>query len=75
MYQWSLARSLLSSIETSIIRGTPVVVQLLIMYYIIFAASNNKLFVAILAFGLNSAAYVAEIFRSGIMSKRSGLRQ
>ena len=46
--------------------------QLLIMYYIIFAASNNKLFVAILAFGLNSAAYVAEIFRSGIMSIDAG---
>lgn len=45
------------------------VVQLLIIYYVIFASANvNKIFVASLAFGLNSAAYVAEIVRSGIMS-------
>ena len=62
----------ISKLYLTIIRGTPVVVQLLIMYYIIFASSNNKLFVAILAFGLNSAAYVAEIFRSGIMSIDAG---
>ena len=55
-----------------IMRGTPVVVQLLIMYYIIFASSNNKLFVAVMAFGINSGAYVAEIFRSGIMSIDNG---
>ena len=52
----------------TVIRGTPVVVQLLIMYFVIFASSNNKLLIAILAFGINSGAYVAEIFRSGIMS-------
>lgn len=52
----------------TVIRGTPVMVQILIAYFIIFASSNNKLLVAILAFGLNSAAYVAEIFRGGIMS-------
>ncbi len=52
----------------TVIRGTPVVVQLMIMYYIIFATSRNSLLVAILAFGINSAAYVAEIVRSGIMS-------
>lgn len=52
----------------TVIRGTPVVVQLLIMYFVIFASSNNKILIAILAFGINSGAYVAEIFRSGIMS-------
>ena len=52
----------------TVIRGTPVVVQLMIMYYIIFASSRNSLMVAILAFGINSGAYVAEIVRSGIMS-------
>ena len=62
----------IAKIYLTVIRGTPVVVQLLIMYYIIFASSNNKLFVAILSFGLNSAAYVAEIFRSGIMSIDAG---
>lgn len=57
----------------TIIRGTPVMIQLLIMYYIIFSSVNvNKLLVAVIAFGLNSAAYVAEIFRSGIMSIDDG---
>lgn len=52
----------------TVIRGTPVVVQLLIMYFVIFASSNNKVLIAIIAFGINSGAYVAEIVRSGIMS-------
>jgi len=56
----------------TVIRGTPVVVQLMIMYYLIFASSRNSLLVAILAFGINSGAYVAEIFRSGIMSVDKG---
>lgn len=57
----------------TVIRGTPVMVQLLIMYYVIFATVDpGKLVTAILAFGLNSAAYVAEIVRSGIMSIDQG---
>ena len=60
------------NIYLTIIRGTPVVVQLMIMYYIIFATSRNSLLVAILAFGINSGAYVAEIVRSGIMSVDAG---
>ncbi len=56
----------------TVIRGTPVVVQLMIIYYIILASFNNKIVVAILAFGINSGAYVAEIIRSGIMSVDSG---
>ncbi len=59
-------------IYLTVIRGTPVVVQLMIMYYIIFASSRNSLMVAILAFGVNSGAYVAEIVRSGIMSIDEG---
>ena len=59
-------------IYLTVIRGTPVVVQLMIMYYIIFASSRNSLMVAILAFGINSGAYVAEIVRSGIMSIDEG---
>lgn len=47
-------------------------VQLLIMYYIILVALDNKILVAVIAFGLNSAAYVAEIVRSGIMSVDEG---
>ena len=63
----------LARIYLTIIRGTPVVVQLLIIYFVIFASVNvGKTFVAVLAFGLNSAAYVAEIVRSGIMSIDNG---
>ena len=53
-------------------RGTPTVVQVMIMYYVILVAVNNKILVAVIAFGLNSAAYVAEIVRSGIMSIDEG---
>ena len=56
----------------TVIRGTPVVVQLMIAYFVIFATSKNKVLVAILAFGINSGAYVAEIIRSGIMSIDNG---
>ncbi|MBR4015404.1 MAG: amino acid ABC transporter permease [Anaerotignum sp.] len=62
----------LCKVYLTIIRGTPVVVQLMIMYYVILASSTNKVLVAILAFGINSGAYVAEIFRSGIMSIDAG---
>ena len=55
-------------IYLTVIRGTPVVVQLMITYFVIFASSNNKVLVAVLAFGINSGAYVAEIIRGGIMS-------
>ena len=56
----------------TIIRGTPVVVQLMIMYFVIFAFSSDGVMIAILAFGINSGAYVAEIFRSGINSIDKG---
>lgn len=52
----------------SVIRGTPALVQLLIIFYVILASVNNKILVAVIAFGLNSAAYVAEVVRSGIMA-------
>lgn len=55
-----------------IIRGTPVVVQLMICYFIIFANARDGIPVAIFAFGINSGAYVAEIFRAGIMSIDNG---
>jgi len=59
-------------IYLTVIRGTPVVVQLLIMYFIIFAFSTNGTMIAIIAFGINSGAYVAEIFRGGIMAIDNG---
>ena len=59
----------LANIYLTVIRGTPVVVQLLIIYFVIFGSVRiDKVFVAIVAFGINSGAYVAEIIRSGIMS-------
>ena len=56
----------------TIIRGTPAMIQLLIMFYVVFANSNNKIFTAIMTFGINSGAYVAEIVRGGIMSIDNG---
>ena len=59
----------LCRVYLTVIRGTPMVVQLLITYFVIFGSVNiDKTLVAVLAFGVNSGAYVAEIFRSGIMS-------
>lgn len=57
----------------TVMRGTPTMLQVLITYYVIFAAANvSKIFVAVVAFGLNSGAYMAEIVRSGIMSVDEG---
>lgn len=56
----------------TVFRGTPIVVQLLIMYFIVFATSRDSLMIAIIAFGINSGAYVAEILRGGIMSIDNG---
>lgn len=59
----------LARIYLAVVRGTPMMVQLLIAYFVIFVVWDpGKIPVAIIAFGLNSAAYVAEIFRGGIMS-------
>lgn len=61
------------NVYLTVIRGTPVVVQLMIIYFVIFGSVDiSKIFVAIMAFGINSGAYVAEIFRSGIMSIDNG---
>ena len=62
----------LCKVYLTVLRGTPVVVQLMIIYFVIFASSNNGVMVAALAFGLNSGAYVAEIIRGGIMSMDNG---
>ncbi|MDR1330452.1 MAG: amino acid ABC transporter permease [Oscillospiraceae bacterium] len=52
----------------AVFRGTPIVVQLLIMYYIVFSFIDNGISIAVLAFGINSGAYVAEIVRAGILA-------
>ena len=70
---WVIASlNAVSKLYLTIIRGTPVVVQLMIFYFVIFAWSTNGVMVATIAFGLNSGAYVAEIFRGGIMSIDNG---
>ena len=59
-------------IYLTVIRGTPVVVQLMIAYFVIFTSARDGVPVGIIAFGINSGAYVAEIFRGGIMSIDNG---
>ena len=56
----------------TVIRGTPMMIQLMIMYFVILVNTTNKLMVAVVAFGINSGAYVAEIVRGGIMSIDGG---
>lgn len=62
------------NIYLTVIRGTPIVVQLMVIYYIVFAPLKdvNKLLVCIVGFGINSGAYVAEIIRGGVMSIDNG---
>ena len=63
----------LCKVYLTVIRGTPVLVQLLIIYFVVFGSVKiDKTLVAVIAFGINSGAYVAEIFRSGIMSVDKG---
>lgn len=63
----------ISSVYVEVIRGTPVVVQLLMMYMVIFSApGTSKHFVACMTFGINSGAYIAEIVRAGINAVDSG---
>ena len=62
----------LCKVYLTVIRGTPAVVQLLIIYFVILKSCDNQVLVAIIAFGVNSGAYVAEIIRGGIMSIDKG---
>ena len=67
------AANLLCKLYLTVIRGTPAMVQLLIIYFVVFASINvDPVIAAIIAFGLNSAAYVAEIVRGGIMAIDNG---
>ncbi len=70
---WIRVLNSLVKLYLTVFRGTPVMVQLLIVYYVIFASVNvNPILAAVMAFGLNSAAYVAEAVRAGIMSIEIG---
>lgn len=62
----------IAKVYLTVIRGTPVVVQLLIGYFVIFISSTNTMLVASLVFGINSGAYITEIIRGGIMSVDPG---
>lgn len=62
----------ISKIYITVVRGVPVVVQLMVWYFVILVSQDDGVVVAIVAFGFNSAAYVAEIFRGGIMSVDNG---
>lgn len=62
----------LCNIYLTVIRGTPVVVQLLISFFIIFVSAKDGTWVAVITFGINSGAYVAEVIRSGIMAIDNG---
>jgi len=65
--------NLLCKVYLTVIRGTPVLIQLLLIYFVVFGSVRiDKVLVSVLAFGINSGAYVAEIFRSGIMSIDNG---
>ncbi len=64
--------AVIANVYIDIIRGTPSVLQLMIMWFIIMANSKNGVIVAILSFGINSGAYVAEIVRAGILAVDNG---
>lgn len=65
--------NLITEVYITVIRGTPVIIQLMILFFCVFTWRGvSGVMVAILGFGLNSAAYVAEIFRSGLMSIDKG---
>ncbi len=64
--------SAIAGIYIDIIRGTPSVLQLMIMWFVVLASCKNAILVASLAFGINSGAYVAEIVRAGILAVDKG---
>ena len=64
--------NVICKLYTTIIRGTPMLVQILIWGFVIFASSRNKFMVGVVALGINSGAYVAEIVRGGLMSVDAG---
>lgn len=68
-----IPKGLANTLLITVFRGTPMVVQLLIMYYVVFAQTAvNPLIAAVIAFGLNSGAYLSEAIRSGIMAIEIG---
>ena len=64
--------NILCKVYTTVIRGTPMMVQLLIWAFVIFASSRNRTLIGAFGIGINSGAYVAEIVRGGLMSVDRG---
>lgn len=64
--------NLICKVYVTVIRGTPMMVQLLIMGFVIFASSRNFTMIGTLTLGINSGAYVSEIVRGGLMSVDKG---
>ncbi|MBR3248516.1 amino acid ABC transporter permease [Candidatus Saccharibacteria bacterium] len=74
--KWTILPKAICKIYTTIIRGTPMALQLFIMFFVIFAIRGfPQIIIAILAFGFNSGAYVGEVIRSGIQSVDRGQRE
>ena len=71
--KWMVIPKFICTVYTTIVRGTPMALQLFIMFFVIFAVRGfPSIITAIIAFGLNSAAYTAEVIRGGILSVDSG---
>ena len=71
--KWTVVPKFICTVYTTVIRGTPMALQLFIMFFIIFAVRGfPSIITAIVAFGLNSAAYTAEVIRGGILSVDKG---
>ena len=65
----------IANVYITIIRGTPVVLQLMILYFVVFATWDNGIMIGAITFGINSSAYVAEIVRAGFESVDDGQRE
>lgn len=71
--KWLVVPKFICQVYTTIIRGTPMALQLFIMFFIIFTIKGfPSIIIAIIAFGLNSAAYTSEVIRGGILSVDKG---
>ena len=74
--KWLTIPKFICTVYTTVIRGTPMALQLFIMFFVIFAVKGfPSIITAIVAFGLNSAAYTAEVIRSGIQSVDIGQKE
>lgn len=67
--------TVIANIYITVIRGTPVVLQLMIMYFVVFVSWDNGIMIGAITFGLNSGAYVAEVARAGFEAVDDGQRE